>query len=85
MARGSCRLLKSRCTDGQFAHRTSRAIGTQPLNKVTLILDGNTAGREAADAIAARLVHKLHVRVVGFGGWSTTRSAFQDHLDELLK
>jgi len=32
--------------------------------KVTLLLDGDNAGREAAASIAERLVHKIHVRIV---------------------
>jgi DNA primase len=32
--------------------------------KVTLMLDGDTAGRGAAETIAEQLVHKIHVRIV---------------------
>lgn len=53
--------------------------------KVTLLLDGDTAGREAAEAIAKRLVHRLHVRVVDLLEGQQPDQLSKDQLDELLK
>jgi DNA primase len=53
--------------------------------QVTLMLDGDDAGRKAAEEIAGRLVRKLYVRVVELpdGGQPDTLSA--DNLAGLLK
>ena len=32
--------------------------------RVTILLDGDEAGRKAAEEISSRLIHKLHVRII---------------------
>jgi len=53
--------------------------------KVTLLLDGDTAGREAAQGIAERLVHKVHVRIVDLPDGQQPDQLSDDQLDGLLK
>ncbi len=52
---------------------------------VSLLLDGDTAGREGADAIARRLVHKIHVRILDLADGKQPDQLSMDQLDELLK
>ena len=54
-------------------------------SKVTLLLDGDTAGREAAQAIAERLVHKVHVRIADLADGRQPDQLSDDQLDGLLK
>jgi len=46
--------------------------------------DGDTPGREAATAIAERLVRKVHVRIVGLPDRQQPDRLSSDELDSLL-
>jgi len=39
-------------------------IITARFKRVTILLDGDEAGRKAAEIIASRLIHRLHVRII---------------------
>jgi DNA primase len=53
--------------------------------KVTLLLDADAAGTEAAGTIAQRLMHKLHVRVVDLPDGQQPDQLTKDQLNALLK
>jgi DNA primase len=53
--------------------------------KITLLLDGDTAGREAGEAIVQRLVHKAHVRIVDLPDGNQPDQLSPDQLDGILK
>jgi DNA primase len=46
-----------------LSHRQEQLLQTY-FHQVTLLLDGDSAGRNASVAIAARLIHKLSTRIV---------------------
>jgi DNA primase len=45
-----------------MSHQQEQII-TARFKRVTILLDGDEAGRKAAEEIASRLIHKLHVRI----------------------
>jgi DNA primase len=53
--------------------------------KVTLLMDGDTAGQEAGEAIVQRLVHKVHVRFVELPEGSQPDQLATDQLAGILK
>ena len=52
---------------------------------ITLLMDGDTAGREAGDAIGQRLVHKVYVRVIDLPDGSQPDQLAVDVIDRMLK
>jgi DNA primase len=52
--------------------------------RVTLMLDGDNAGREAAEEIAKRLVHRVHVRVVDLPEGKQPDQLSSDEINGLL-
>lgn len=53
--------------------------------KVTLFLDGDDAGRNGAEEIAARLVKKVYVRIVQVQGGTQPDSLTTEDITSLLK
>jgi DNA primase len=53
-------------------------------SKVALLLDGDAAGREAAEAIAAQLVRKVHVRIVDLPDGKQPDQLIGEELSALL-
>ncbi len=49
---------------GSTMSQQQEQIITARFKRVTILLDGDEAGRKAADGIAARLIRKLHVRII---------------------
>ncbi len=56
----------------------------QQFTKVTLLLDGDIAGREAANAVARQLIRHVHVRVVDLQDGQQPDELSQVQLDVLL-
>jgi len=48
---------------GNSLSQQQEQIITTRFKRVTILLDGDEAGRKAAEGIASRLIHKLHVRI----------------------
>jgi DNA primase len=49
---------------GNNMSQQQEKIITARFKRVTILLDGDDAGRKAAEGIASRLIHKLHVRII---------------------
>ena len=65
------------CANGMFAFARQEALLQHHFRQVTLMLDGDNAGRRAGAIIAARLATKLAVRVVEDSAWYATGPALR--------
>jgi len=69
---------------GNSMSQQQEQIITVRFKKVTILLDGDEAGRKAAEGIASRLIHKLHVRIIDLPDGKQPDQLSIDELAQIL-